>query len=175
VSICSQSALTVHSPVPSTRLTSAIRGTYSAAHVARLQRAGHHVLCSVPWGDFKPLFHQHRERLFWSNASFLSVEQKRRRQANSSLPKERYELAVLRHQLTDPDTGDHIRCRVIFGFSSADQKVCQTERRRAVAKIRVLLTAVALLVSAGGLDHTLRLTLAGLASLAAVFMAWRSA
>ena len=50
------------------------RGTYSAAHVARLQRAGHHALCSVPWHDFKSLFHQHRDRLFWNNASYLSVE-----------------------------------------------------------------------------------------------------
>ena len=125
------------------------RGTYSAAHVARLQHAGHHVLCSVPWGDFKPLFHQHRERLFWSNASFLSVEQKRRRQSNSSLPKERYELAVLRHQLTDPDTGDSIPCRVIFGFSSADQKVCQTERQRAVTKIRAGLEQIAQSVTRG--------------------------
>ena len=82
------------------------RGTYSAAHVARLDRAGHHVLCSVPWRDFKPLFHEHRDRLFWNQASFLSVEQKRRRQGNSALPKERYELAVLRHQLIDPDSGD---------------------------------------------------------------------
>src|SRR5262249_3268272 len=80
------------------------RGTFSAAHVARLHRSGYQTLCSVPWGDFKTLFHHHRQRLFWNNASYLSVEQKRRRTCNSSLPKERYELAVLRHQLTDPDT-----------------------------------------------------------------------
>jgi hypothetical protein len=36
------------------------RGTYSAAHVARLHRVGHAALCSVPWSDFKPLFHEHR-------------------------------------------------------------------------------------------------------------------
>jgi hypothetical protein len=55
---------------------------------------------------------------------------------NSSLPKEHYDLAVLRHRLTDPDSGDGILCRVLFVFSSADQKVCQQERQRAVAKIR---------------------------------------
>jgi Domain of unknown function (DUF4277) len=125
------------------------RGTYSAAHVARLQRAGHHVLCSVPWGDFKSLFHQHRERLVWNNASFLSVEQKRRRQCHSSLPKEHYELAVLRHQLTDPDSGDIIPCRVIFVFSSADQKVCQAERQRSVAHIRAGLEQIARSVAGG--------------------------
>ena len=125
------------------------RGTYSAAHVARLQRAGHHALCSVPWGDFKPIFQQHRQRLFWNDASYLSVEQKRRRACNSSLPKERYELAVLRHQLTDPDTGDIIPCRVIFVFSSADQKVCQAERQGAVAKIRAGLEQIGQSVARG--------------------------
>jgi len=125
------------------------RGTYSAAHVARLRRAGHDALCSVPWSDFKLLFQQHRERLFWNNASYLSVEQKRRRQANSSLPKEHYQLAVLRHQLTDPDTGDLIPCRVIFVFSSADQKVCQIERERAVAKIRAGLERIVRSVARG--------------------------
>ena len=125
------------------------RGTYSAAHVARLHRAGHSALCSVPWNDFKALFHQHRERLFWNNASYLSVEQKRRREGNSSLPKERNELAVVRHQLTDPDTGDIIPCRVIFVFSSADQKVCQSERERAVAKIRAGLEQMAQSVARG--------------------------
>jgi Domain of unknown function (DUF4277) len=125
------------------------RGTYSAAHVARLHRAGHAALCSVPWSDFKSLFDQQRERLFWNNASYLSVEQKRRRGCNSSLPKERYELAVVRHQLTDPDTGDIIPCRVIFVFSSADQKVCQAERQRAVAKIRAGLEQIAQSVARG--------------------------
>ena len=125
------------------------RGTYSAAHVARLQRAGHHALCSVPWHDFKSLFHQHRDRLFWNNASYLSVEQKRRRECNSSLPREHNELAVLRHQLTDPDTGDILPCRVIFVFSSADQKVCQAERQRSVAKIRAGLERIAQSIARG--------------------------
>lgn len=125
------------------------RGTYSAAHVARLQAAGHHVLCSVPWHDFQPLFHQHRQRLFWSTASFLSVEQKRRRHCNSSLPKEHYQLAVLRHQLTDPDSGDFIPCRLIFVFSSADQKVCQAERQRSVTHIRAGLEQIARSVASG--------------------------
>jgi hypothetical protein len=125
------------------------RGTYSAAHVARLERAGHHALCSVPWSDFKPLFQQHRDRLFWQNASFLSVEQRRRRQSNSALPREHYELAVWRHQLTDPDSGDILPCRLIFVFSSADQKVCRSERQCAVAHIRAGLEQIAQSVARG--------------------------
>jgi transposase len=125
------------------------RGTYSAAHVARLEDAGHHVLCSVPWRDFKPLFRQQRDQLLWNNASFLSVEQKRRRQCNSTLPREHYQLAVLRHQLSDPDGGDIIPCRMIFVFSSADQKVCRNERQRAVEHIRAGLEQIARSVARG--------------------------
>jgi hypothetical protein len=90
-------------------------------------------LCSVPWHEFRPLFDQHHERLFWNRASFLPVQQQRRRQSNSSLPHEYYELAVLRHQLVGPDTGTVLSCRVLFVFSSADQAACQQERQRAVA------------------------------------------
>jgi hypothetical protein len=125
------------------------RGTYSAAHVARLHRAGHAALCSVPWRDFKTLFHEHRERLHWNNASYLSVEQKRRRACNSKLSREHNELAVLRHQLTAADNGAIIPCRVIFVFSSADQKVCQAERERSIAKIRAGLEHIAQSVARG--------------------------
>lgn len=125
------------------------RGTYSAAHVARLQRAGHHVLCSVPWAEFQPLFAEHRQRLFWNRASFLSIEQRRRREANSALPHEYYQLAVLRHQLTDPDRGAITPCRVIFVFSSADQKVCQKERTRTTAAIRKGLDHIAQKLASG--------------------------
>jgi transposase len=125
------------------------RGTYSAAQVARLQRAGHAVVCSAPWKDLKALFDRHRARLFWNRSSFLSVEQQRRRRGNSALPHEYHELAVLRHQLADPDTGELIPCRVVFVFSSADQKVCRRERARAVAKIRQGLERLAQSIAGG--------------------------
>ena len=125
------------------------RGTYSAGHVARLHHAGHHVLCSVPWHEFQPLFSQQRQRLTWKRASFLSVEQQRRRQAHSRLPQEYYDLAVLRHQVIHPDTHERIPCRVLFVFSSADQKVCQEQRQRSVAKIRAGLERIAQIVAGG--------------------------
>jgi transposase len=125
------------------------RGTYSAAHVARLQRAGYPVLCSVPWREFKPLLAEHRNHLLWKRASFLSVEQKRRRATDSSLPKEHYELAVLRHQITDPESGEIVPCRVLFVFSSADQKVCQKERQRTSVVIRQGLERIAQRVARG--------------------------
>src|SRR5262249_27362655 len=138
------------------------RGTYSAGHCARLFHAGHHVLCSVPWSEFRNLFQENRASLHWFPASFLSVEQQRRRQDQSSLPREYHELAVLRHHVTDPNNGDSIPCRVIFVFSSADQKVCQQKRARAVAKISAGLERIAQRVADGHcryLDPVLRLLL----------------
>ncbi len=125
------------------------RGTFSAAHVARLHREGGHVLCSVPWQDYRTLFDEHRSELHWRRASYLSIEQQRRRDTGSSLPREHYDLAVLRHDLIDPDTAEVIPCRVIFVFSTADQKVCRRTRDQAIAKIRAGLERIAVSVQRG--------------------------
>lgn len=61
------------------------RGTFSVGHLARLYAEGYHAICSAPWGEFRPLFDQHRKQLRWKEASYLSVEQKRRREAGSEL------------------------------------------------------------------------------------------
>src|SRR5262249_23333197 len=66
------------------------RGTFSAEHVARLHRHGCHVLCSVPWGDYCGLYDAHAAGLSWRRASYLSLEQQRRREVGSSLPQEHY-------------------------------------------------------------------------------------
>jgi len=125
------------------------RGTFSAAHVARLHRQGSHVLCSVPWQDYRTLFDQHRDNLRWQRASYLSIEQQRRRDSASSLPREHYDLAVLRHELIDPDTAEAIPCRVLFVFSTADQKVCRRHRDQAISKIRSGLEQIAATVQRG--------------------------
>jgi transposase len=125
------------------------RGTFSAAHVARLQRQGCHVLCSVPWQDYRALFDQHRAHLHWQRASYLSLEQQRRRDTGSSLPQEHYELATLGHELLDPDSHAAIPCRVLFVFSTADQKVCRRTRDQAIAKIRAGLEQIAATVQRG--------------------------
>jgi transposase len=125
------------------------RGTFSAAHVARLHRHGYHALCSVPWNEYRALFDQHRSQLHWQRAHYLSIEQQRRRDTGSSLSQEHYELAVLRHQLTDPDSTQAIPCRVIFVFSTADQKVCRHTRLQAITKIRTGLERIANTVQRG--------------------------
>jgi transposase len=135
-------------PVPDLLLISD-RGTFSAMHVARLHRQGYHVLCSVPWQDYRALFDQHRPSLHWHRASYLSIEQQRRRDTGSSLPREHYDLAVLRHELSDPESRELIPCRVLFVFSTADQKVCHRTRDQAIAKIRAGLEQIAATVQRG--------------------------
>src|SRR5262249_17787517 len=62
------------------------RGTFSLEHVARLHRHGCPVLCSVPWADYRALYDAQRHQLNWRRSSYLSREQRRRRESNSSLP-----------------------------------------------------------------------------------------
>jgi transposase len=125
------------------------RGTFSAGHLARLTREGFHAVCSAPWGEFRPLFDKHRRRLTWKTAGFLSIEQQRRRKDHSDLPLEHYELAPLRHTLVDEETKQEISCRVIFVFSTADQKVVRKQRQKQIDKIREGLEQIQNSVAAG--------------------------
>jgi transposase len=125
------------------------RGTFSVEHVARLHRHGCHVLCSAPWADYQALYDAHAARLHWQRASFLSVEQQRRREAGSPLPLEDYHLAVVRHTLTDPETGQPIPCRVIFVYSSADAAVCRQTREQDIERLRAGLERIAASVARG--------------------------
>src|SRR5262249_33570972 len=79
--------------------------------------------------------------------SYLSLEQQWRRATDSSLPHEFYELAVLRHTLTDPETGQAIPCRVLFFYSSADEAICRQTRERDLLRLRQGLAAIAATVA----------------------------
>ena len=125
------------------------RGTFSAEHVARLHRHGCHALCSAPWADYQALYDAQAARLSWQRASFLSLEQQRRRQAGSSLPLEHYDLAVVRHTLTDPATHQPLPCRVVFVYSSADAAVCRRTREQDIRRLQAGLEAVAATVARG--------------------------
>jgi hypothetical protein len=125
------------------------RGTFSAEHVARLHRHGCPVLCSVPWEDYQGLYDNQADQLHWQRASYLSLEQQRRRQSNSSLPQEYYNLAVVRHTLSDPHSGEAIPCRVLFVYSSADQAICRQTRERDLVRLRQGLEAIAATVARG--------------------------
>ena len=124
------------------------RGTCSVNHLARMYRAGHHGLCAAPWHEYRPLFEQQRETLTWKRASYLSLEQQRRRR-QGSLPCEHYELAVVRHTWLDAETKEEFSGRVVFIFSTADQKVCQALRTKQIAKIQQQLSELASKIAEG--------------------------
>jgi transposase len=111
------------------------RGTFSAGHLQRLSQSGFAALAAAPWDDFRALFDEQQAKLRWKRASYLSIEQQRRR-TQGNLPQEHYDLAVVRHTLVERESGAEIPCRVIFVFSTADQKVAQKNRDKSVAKIR---------------------------------------
>jgi transposase len=125
------------------------RGTFSVEHVARLHRHDCHVLCSAPWADYQALYDAHAARLNWRRASFLSLEQQRRRETGSPLPLEHYNLAVVRHTLTDPEMGQPIPCWVIFVYSSADAAICRQTREQDIERLRAGLELIAASVSRG--------------------------
>jgi hypothetical protein len=124
------------------------RGTFSLGHLLRLEDAGYHAIVAAPWDDFRPLFDKQRAGLKWKKASYLSIEQQRRRH-QGDLPREHYELAVVRHALTETNSGRTLACRVIFVFSTADQKVARKNREKSVAKLRSGLEQIARSVAEG--------------------------
>jgi transposase len=128
------------------------RGTFSVGHLLRLDESGYHAIAAAPWNDFRSLFDENRTKLQWKQAGYLSIEQQRRR-TQGSLPKEHYELAVLRHELTERDSGKTIPCRAIFVFSTADQKVAQKNRQKSIERLRQGLQKIAKSV-ADGRRHT---------------------
>lgn len=124
------------------------RGTFSVSHLLRLHAEGFHAVAAAPWEEFRPLFDQQHKHLKWQEASYLSLEQQRRR-TQGQLPQEHYELAVHAHELTDRDSGQKLRCRVIFVFSTADQKVAAKTRAKSVAKLRAGLEQIQKSVAEG--------------------------
>jgi len=138
-----------HLPLPTGLLMISDRGTYSADHVSRLYRHGSYALCSMRWNDYQDLYDAHADRLHWQQASFLSVEQRRRRQTNSTLPRQQYRIAVLKHALIDPSTRQPLPGRLIFVHSSANEKHTRERRALHIAKIRAGLEALAARVQRG--------------------------
>jgi len=138
-----------HLPLPPQMQLVSDRGTFSAEHIARLQRHGHSFLGAVPWSDYQALYDQHAAQLQWQPASYLSQEQQRRRQDNSPLPQEHYELAVLKHQLQDPHSGEPLPCRVLFCYSSAGAAEEARRRQQNIATIRAGLDKIAQKLAAG--------------------------
>ncbi len=45
------------------------RGTVSLEHIARLHRHGRHMLCAVPWNDYRHLYDANADRLHWQRSA----------------------------------------------------------------------------------------------------------
>jgi transposase len=125
-----------HLPLPESLLMISDRGTCSIEHIARLHRHGHQVLCTAQWQDYRALYDAHAEQLHWHQASFLSSEQQRRRRTDSALPRDHYELAVLRHTFVDPTDQHEFDGRLIFAYSTADERESRQRRHANIAKIQ---------------------------------------
>src|SRR5260370_533549 len=111
------------------------RGTFSAGHLLRLKDAGGQAIGSAPSEEFQALFRGQRGGLKWKTAAYVWIEQERRRTAQSELPREHYELTEVPHELQDAESGRKISCRVIFVFSTADQKVVRKQRQKQIDKL----------------------------------------
>lgn len=136
--------------LPSLKLTMiSDRGTYSTGHLLRLKDSGCDAICSAPWGEFSTLFDEQFASLSWKKASYLSIEQQRRRKDHSDLPHEDYKLATVRHTLTDDQSGREIDCRVIFVESTADKKVVRQQRQKQIDRITTEFQKIQAAVAAG--------------------------
>ena len=135
--------LQAHFSLPEQMILTSDRGTFSAAHAATLFRHQQHILCAVPWNAYRQMYDDHAATLLWREASYRSQEQQRRRDTPSSLPIEHYDLAVVRHELSDPKSDGPIPCRVIFVRSTAGATEERTRREKNIDKIRNGLIALA--------------------------------
>jgi len=135
---------------PAKMLSISDRGTFSAKHLLQCRQRNMHATCSVPWKELKNLFDQEFEELQWTEASYLSVEQQRRRETNSTLELEHYQTASSMKTFTDSTTKKSIDCRVIFVYSSADAKVTAQQRQKQLKKVEQLLESCQLNVRKRG-------------------------
>jgi transposase len=131
-----------HLCFPQSMLMISDRGTCSIEHISRLYNHGYYALCAAQWQDHRSIYEANADRLNWQPASFLSIEQKRRRTAKSTLPQESYKIAVLNRELIDPTDKKKIPARILFVHSSADERECRERRQKNIAKIKTNLEAI---------------------------------
>ena len=110
-------------------------GTYSVQHVKRSLADGMDIICAIPKTHVQTLYEKHVSSLDWSEASYRSIEQQRRRDSRSSLPLEHHELAEIQHELSDRESKSRIPCRLIFVFSTAGKKAAEEARQKNVRRV----------------------------------------
>jgi transposase len=138
-----------HLPLPPHLRLISDRGTFSNEHLARLHRHGFAILCAANWSEYRILYETNAEKLTWEKASYLSQEQQRRRKVSSDLPHEHYELAVHKHHIIDPTTGREVPVRLIFVYSTADERESRLRRQEQIATLKARLTDLQARLSRG--------------------------
>jgi len=117
-------------------------GTYSIQHVKRSLADGMDIICAIPKTQARALYEKHVFSLDWSEASYRSIEQQRRRDCCSSLPLEHHELAEIQHELSDRESKSRIPCRLIFVLGTAAKKSAEEARQKNVQRVRKNLEAL---------------------------------
>ncbi|MES0385936.1 MAG: hypothetical protein ABUJ98_15295, partial [Hyphomicrobium sp.] len=124
-------------------------GTYSIQYVKRSLDDGMTIICAIPKKQAVTLYEKHVSSLDWSEASYRSIEQQRRRDSGSSLPLEHHELAEIPHELYDRESKSHIPCRLIFVLSTAGKKAAEEARQKNVGRVHKSLEALKQSVAKG--------------------------
>jgi len=92
-----------HLNLPDNLLLVSDRGTFSSIISPAFTATATMCCARCPGRTNRGLYDRHAASLNWKTASFLSVEQRRRRETNSSLPREDYQIAVHNHEFIDSD------------------------------------------------------------------------
>ncbi len=124
-------------------------GTYSIQHVKRSLADGMNIICAIPKTQARTLYEKHVSSLHWSEASYRSIEQQRRRDSRSSLPLEHHELAEIQHELYDRESKSRIPCRLLFVLSTAGKKAAEEARQKNVERVHKNLEALQQSVAKG--------------------------
>lgn len=117
-------------------------GTFSARQIKRATDNGMSIVLGFPRKIAKIHYETRRAALQWFEASYLSQEQQRRRECNSSMPLEHYELAETPHVVHDRHSKTDIPCRLIFVRSSVGIRKGEEERKKHTERIREHLEAL---------------------------------
>jgi len=124
-------------------------GTFSIQYVKRSLADGLYIICAIPKTQARNLYEKHASSLQWSEASYRSIEQQRRRDSGSSLPLEHHQLAEIPHELYDRESKSRIPCRLIFVLSTAGKKAAEEARQKNVARVHKSLEALKQSVAKG--------------------------
>lgn len=141
------------------------RGCFSAEHAVDLVQKHHFdFISSLTWAQaLANLYDQNKPVM--KEASFLSLEEQRKRETEKPPETcERYFIGEIPYTITHEEkeetpSGDKttkkrsIRARLIYVFSTADQKVCQKTRIKYTEKIRAGLAQIQESIRNGHLDN----------------------